>query len=272
MPNGNNPAARLNALLLSARNQAPDTNARMAWSAVLSVQHTDTATLMRACAGVVSLAYQTRLLVQTYGTENPDLVLEQFHLIEGTVDNFANLDMAMSQFMNQYNDLADYCLRLCSALIDRYDAEPIAEEEAVTSLTDQVAALVRAVLDSDLDPAIKAWLVARLNEVELKLRHIKIYGQPGVVAALDELLGGAVRKPGWWVRVRQSPIWPDLSTVLAKLGDIARVDAAYRQLIAGDPGPLLEVLRTHVERISYTTTAPDEVVPRAITTGDADET
>lgn len=187
----------------------------------------------------MSLAAETRRRVEAFEDEDPDVLLEHFGEVEGTLANFqAVVSMAMQQFLDQLKPTGVHSLKLCSSLLHRRSPEPVLSEEVAADLQSRVHELIREVLATeDLDRQTKAWIVERLSEVERALRDVEIRGHRGVEEAVDRLVGGLRRKPVVLQRLAGSKVAQVVIATVTAL-DIALNSAAnLKELTEGEAAP-----------------------------------
>lgn len=250
-----NPAGRLAEAFERARSVPQNESAAKGWATAFGLRYPeDVGELLMRAAELLSLAAEARRRVEAFEDEDPDVLLEHFGEVEGTLANFqAVVSMAMQQFLDQLKPTGVHSLKLCSSLLHRRDAEPVLAEDVAADLLSRVHDLIREVLAADdLDRETKAWIVERLAEVERALRDLNIRGHRGVEESVDRLVGGLRRRPYLLQRLGESKVATAVVATLTAL-DIALNSAAnLHELTQGEdaqPSPVVVEIQqeTHVE-------------------------
>ena len=232
---GDNPAQRLLDLLASARgygNQPP----RSAWAAIFEVPDSDLGEILRLGAVTYGLALETRTQVENCPDDDPALVLQNFGGVTTTVINFQNLGAlpTMAQFLQPYDSLAEYSLRLAASLLRRRKPETVLTDASLQALLDQTRVLIDSVSASeDIESDLRVWMIDMLREVETALLSVRVSGTSGVERATDRMMGATMRSSKFW-RFPDNPAWVGIIALIGALNLALGTAVEFEQLMGAE--------------------------------------
>ncbi|MFQ3202120.1 MAG: hypothetical protein ACI87I_000416 [Pseudoalteromonas tetraodonis] len=189
--NGDNPAARLHAILVKAKGKPISQNCRAAWSDILNVSSKNESKFLMHMGKVSSLPYEIFEFVKA---EYPNQVSTTTHWSTQINSAFLkqNYNSEFSTFITKIDNHSLDNLSLLSDLIASKTSTTVLDEDSLNKMRVKVQELIDEMLGSDLTKEFKEYLNKALNQI---LEHINSYiitGINPIIDSLDMVLGHAV--------------------------------------------------------------------------------
>lgn len=261
MPYLDNPAGRLfHWLDLGVQQTGKSVAAIDSWCTVFGLDPADRGDRVLALERGVELMQLAKLTRREAGMlppeMHPDLLLENFHQVESTVDQFLILGaQSMQGFFAGMEGTGWSDLRKLDAYLHSHRPEAFIDDEKRLSLLEQVRSLIeqtRAATDLGDEP--KAEVLARLYEIELALLRADVVGSKEVKRATDAFIGLFNRRPDFWAGVRESVVADAIISLTFALASSLGLGIAEQPLPAPDDRPqIVHNVDEHVEYIDHST-------------------
>lgn len=199
-----NPAGRLSALLQRARQQNGHAKIRTVWADVLDVPDDDESLLLRRLAGLLELPEQVRAAVHDLPDLKEDLHLRPLPAIEAALGKL-NLDAQWRESSAYLTDDVMVGLEWLDHALSTHDDTTI-DHDAAEDIRGQVVDLIQDVLDADLDPHLKQFLLQHLRVLDHALQDYRVVGREAIRRAVEGALGGLMLLSVEGRPVEKSPV------------------------------------------------------------------
>lgn len=144
------------------------------------------------------------------------------------VVKFHNYLLQYGIYQNSSQPIADFIkqghlallFKSCASYIANEQLEHDLTEEQVKDFTEQARTLLQEITDSDLQPDIKTYLIARLQEVCLALHDYSIGGSKYLSLVVDASIGGLLSRQSDISLDRDKPTWQKVTGLLFKLSGL----------------------------------------------------
>lgn len=189
--NGDNPAARLHAILVKAKGKPNNQNCRAMWSDILNISSENESKFLMHMGKVSSLPYEIFEFVKN---EYPNQLSTTTHWTKQVNSAFLKQDYngQFSTFITKIDNHSLDNLSLLSDLIAGKTSTKVLPEDSLNSMRVKVQDLIDEMIKSDLSKEFKQYLNKALKQI---LEHINSYiitGINPIIDSLDMVLGHAV--------------------------------------------------------------------------------
>jgi hypothetical protein len=250
----NNPAARLRYWLTTADKAAKDKSSVAGWSEVFGLDQSlmvHRLEVAKRGALLMELAQQVRDNMATLPESlHPDLLLADFEEVERTLENFTVApSLNMQQFLDPLKPTGQRSLQLASTFLGSHQPEAWIDDTTQESLLTQIRGVIDYVLDtSELDSDTRAFVIARLRNVEQAVVEFRLRGPASLEESADSLLGGMIRKSDLGPKFFTSPTGRRVGGVIAAIAMALGMAADYKTSIAPSHDAPIIILEVGVEQ------------------------
>lgn len=246
-----NPAGRLQGLLESAKGEQQNASAVEGWCRIFSLTTPDDDFFLLGKFGqMVSLAHQTRDLVERLEDDDPDLVLQHFDEVERTLTRCLQVaGQTMEWHLSGLGTTGMHSLALCSSLLHRRMPEETIDVGARARLTERVMELMEEVRTADdLDQATKDMLLDKLADILEAILDIDMRGAAPVRNAAEAMIGSLRTQRGLWERAARSKVAAGLYGFLVLVDLALNLTVNARSLEAPEsPVPSLQIVEIWID-------------------------
>jgi hypothetical protein len=224
-----NPAARLLEILVQGKKRPADEVCRVAWGKVLGTNHGDLALLVSRIGKVMALPQETiDLTTELLPGEPP--TWEHWASQVNQAFSVQNLNGQWSTFIGQIDGHTINYLRLsASVLASKAELRTLAPE-AITGLRQQVALLLSEVLESEIAPEIKKYVVHHLRKILTCIEEYTITGALPLLDAVESPIGHAYLDEGYKNFLTSTEIGRRVLDTLAATANVVTVAVGIPQL------------------------------------------
>jgi hypothetical protein len=187
----NNPAGRLHDLLRAAQQQPGKEPARKVWSAVFSVDATDTGALLKMLADLIDLVDETKKAIGRLQDVDHQLYLKPFKKLE-TLLSQINLEAGWEHWRQQLDEPTLYGLQFSADRLARESGYTHIDNDELAQLRKDVEDLVARMLDADLPDSLKALFLRNLEAIRHALLAYRIRGIDGLQQEIERSVGSII--------------------------------------------------------------------------------
>lgn len=167
-----------------------------AWATVLGVERTDRPRLLQRLALANTLIDQTEARIRSL----PDINLTLFLTWQGPVRTaFGQLNLVkgtLAQMKTSFTAEVLHSLEHCHDRLRREAPDSALNQRELESILTEVQTLMTNVLESELPPEIRSFLLEKLDSLERAMSMYSVTGIKPVEDAVDSIFGGTIRKGG----------------------------------------------------------------------------
>jgi hypothetical protein len=192
MPQANNPAGRLYAILAEAKQTQDNVQLKTMWAKMFDVAPDDTAGLLAFFVQVMGLVAQTRRAIESLTDVDKDAYLRPIVQIERAFTR-ANFETHCAEFKGIINDSVMVALDFCSDKLSRVAAEEMIDATVLRELLSDVQDMIEEILGSTMDASLKAVILDHLEAIRRAILQYKISGAEGIKRAMDSGVGSLLR-------------------------------------------------------------------------------
>lgn len=189
--NGDNPAARLHAILVKAKTKPNTGNCRAVWSDILNISPTNESKFLMQMGKVSSLPHE---IIEFVRTEFPNQLKTTTHWTSQVNSAFLRQDYngQFSSFITKIDNHSLDSLSLLSDLIAGKTSTKVLPEDSLNSMRVKVQDLIDEMINSDLTKEFKEYLNKALNQILENINSYIITGINPIIDSLDMVLGHAM--------------------------------------------------------------------------------
>lgn len=250
----NNPASRLHDLLIRARHHNPDGTGYFIWGSIFGYVTLPDRPLNEEGMNDVVLCFirLRRLVDESYQAvaslkeEDEDVLLSPFETIKSTL-NLKGLEVNnYKTYLQQIHDSQMHILSLCARTLHRRRPERLADMEELAKIRTQVDTLIVSVLESELEPTLRNFVLIQLNHIRHALHEYSVGGVERLNETLSYLVGSMYLKRDIIEPNQGNKYLNALLTIIIAFGalttfasdattTIANVAPLYQLLSSGEP-------------------------------------
>jgi len=231
MTKANNPAQRLLTILKAARDR-PDGKAEVAWCDILSVESGKNPQLLRRLGLVLDLPNKIKEEIEKISGIDHDVYLKWMPAVQSSFSNI-NLGRNFNEFKNPLSDHTIYGLEVCAELLSRHSAEKILNPTDLKELDAEVTKLFDALLDSDLHPDLKSFILTRLDEIHLAILDYEFAGPKPLQRAVEAVVGSALFEKQKYDRFAGTEHYKAFWKIISKAALIVTIVSGTLQIADG---------------------------------------
>lgn len=187
---GDNPAARLLAILEEGQTQEPKKSCREVWRKILEIESGSEALLISRLGRLMELPQQTVLILER-DFPNQRTTYEHWSKRIGAAFSNQNLDGEWQTFRNQIDVHTLTYLRLTADLINTKQPSTALDKQTIEELRSKVDHLLQEALVWESDAPVKDFVVRTLQRIVVALDEYRISGALPVMEAIEIAFGHA---------------------------------------------------------------------------------
>lgn len=188
----NNPAGRLLDLLEELRNTHNNMTVRLALANLFNADENDTGEILRLLADLSRLVRDAKAATLQIPNVDTALYLAPYLRLEDMIAHIS-LDKAWHVVKGPLDDKVMIELRFGADLLSRTISSAELEEGDVVRFLDELDALLKDALSSDLPDQLKRLFARNLESIRHALLAFKMVGADGLQGELDGVLGAIIR-------------------------------------------------------------------------------
>ncbi len=226
---GDNPAARLLAVLEAGQQKNQAMNCREAWQQILGVEKGKDALLMSRIGKVMELPEQA---IQILSRDFPNQTNTFNHWNAKVNQAFSqqNLNAEWKSFQGHIDAHTLTYLRLTADLIQTKAPTKLLARETMDELRSQVDRLLVEVLDGDFETEIKEYVTRYLRRLIIALDEYRISGAMPVIEAVEGAFGHAFFDEGYRRTISGTPLGQEVVNVLSAVASAVTIALGAPQL------------------------------------------
>jgi len=223
--NGDNPAARLHAILVKAKGKPKTQNCRAVWSEILKISSKNESKFLMQMGKVSSLPHEIFEFVKN---EYPNQLSTTTHWSNQVNSAFLmqNYNGEFTTFIAKIDNHSLDSLSLLSDLIAGKTSTKVLPEDSLNSMRVKVQDLIDEMINSDLTKEFKEYLNKALNQILENINSYIITGINPIIDSLDMVLGHAMTDLNYRHELKESGFGK-------KLIDTFHFVASFTTLAAG---------------------------------------
>jgi hypothetical protein len=193
----NNPAARLHALLSKAKKggeQYRQKPATESWAMLLNVPTDNQALMLKRLGGVMELPLNIKTRTENLADVDQDLFLRWLPKVEEAF-RANHLAGGFHGFIDKIDDTTLYGIEHCAALLSNRDPEAEITPEELENLKLQVEEMIKEMVDAEMDPDLKKFLLKHLFAIRNAIDEYQVFGSKPLVTAFGEVVAAVCTDP-----------------------------------------------------------------------------
>lgn len=230
MSTGSNPAGRFLRLLEAGKKLQPAKNAGEAWAELLGVPLDNKPLLFRRLARVIELPAIIRSRVERIPDINPAPYLLWLPDVEKAFTGMA-FDKPRQRFIQSIERATLHGLAVCDEILSRHYPEREIDEGLVQKLRDECQLLFTEVLESDLAPEVRAYILKHLDLIDQALVDSVFQGAEPLEAAIRQTLGSVLFQKSIYKQTQQEPCGRRFWELMGKVAILVKVAEGAAKLI-----------------------------------------
>ena len=211
-----NPARRLkNILLRTSRYSSGERSTQHIWAHFFKIDEQDIVEVNRHLLMLVDLYREVQHMMDRIGAAGTNIVLRD---LEGFERRLLPANLTLSWTSLNTSPIMR-ALEFCEEVIEKNAEKDEIDEERRVGLYDDVEDLLTKIQESDVSPALKAYIGERLEDIKRALEEYPLRGNTGIRHALQSLIG-AVTTHSQELRVHADAFCEGLWSFLTKTATI----------------------------------------------------
>jgi len=190
----NNPAGRLLRICKLLRGITAGVLLKDAWAQVVGTKSDDTPVLLRRIGVVIALVDETEHAIRRLDGVNHELFLKWRKPV---VEAFSRLNLVGENLTSVHQFLSPdviMSLEYCDHELSRRCPERTIDAEALKQLLNEIKSLLDDVMEAELPPDIKAFILDKLDALQRAIEMYQFTGLDPVQAAVDGIIGTTIRQ------------------------------------------------------------------------------
>lgn len=226
--NGDNPAARLHAILVKAKSKPGGENCRKVWSEILNIPRANEAEFLMQIGKVSSLTHEIMEFVRN---EYPNQLNTTKHWTGQVNSAFIqqNYNSQFSTFTTKIDNHSLDSLSLLSDLIANKTKTTVLPEDTLESMKTKINELINDLLVADLSVEFKQYLNRALSKILENLNSYLITGINPIIDSIDMILGHAITDVNYREELKESGFGKSVLAVFHFLASFITVAAGISQ-------------------------------------------
>lgn len=222
-----NPAEQLLEILEASKNYSSTDNCRKTWKRILDIPQADEALFMSRLGKVMQL---------------PKKIIDEINKIEGTDSDIyqhwstqINSGFTLQHLQGNWGTFTQHIdshtipyLKSTAQILNSHLKISALSDNQIDEIRQEVIGLIQKIRESNLDEAIKTYLLKILGELINSINEYKITGHDFIIQKIDTIVGHAVTDEEFRERMKNSDI--GLWGTLAKISGIVTLATGVPQL------------------------------------------
>lgn len=219
----NNPAGRLHELFSRGQKENGKARADEVWAKLLNVPLGDMPLLLRRLARVMEMPAHLVLALDREKGINKDLYCRWQTGVQNAL-SMIDLRQPWSSVVGHISELTLMSLEHCDELLYRSTDEPRYDEAQLQALSAEVTELFEAVVASDMDADLKAFILRHLQAVLQAIQEVRISGFGPVMSAVEQTLGAGLTHPSLLSKAgKAKPLVQRMFLMLSRIATLAQL-------------------------------------------------
>jgi len=220
--NTDNPAGRLLDILKKGQGISDTTPNKVAWGSLLDVDSNNLSLLMSRLGKVMELPDQ---IIHDIKSHYPTQKSSHKHWSTAVNNAFAtqNLNGLWSEFKSKIDTHTIDYLSFSVDLLDMKGNTEVLSAEKLTEIHDSVQATLVSVIDSDLDPEVKKYIVKYLRKIIIAIEEYKISGAGPIIESVEGALGHMFVDEAYRNSIQQTEVGQQLISVLTCVASVVTI-------------------------------------------------
>lgn len=226
---GDNPAARLLAVLEEGIKVEQTTKCRDVWHAILKTEKNEEALLLSRLGKVMELPEQTLQIVKA-NFPNQVKTCAHWTTVLGRAFSEQNLNGQWQTFRQHIDSHTLGYLGLTADLIQTKNPTELLSTDTIVAFNEKVQALLNEVLESELNENIKSQISKYLSRIITSINEYRITGATPILDSIEGAFGHAFFNKEYHEAVAKTEIGGKIISVLAALANTVTVAVGMPQL------------------------------------------
>lgn len=225
---GDNPAARLHAILIKAKSRSGNQNCRNAWNEVLNISQTNESEFLMQLGKVSSLPHE---IIEFVKNDYPEQLSTTSHWTNQVNSAFIQQDYngQFSTFTSKIDNHSLNSLSLLSSLIANKTKTTVLPEDTLESMKTKINELINDLLEADLSVEFKQYLNRALSQILENINSYLITGINPIIDSIDMILGHAITDVNYREELKESGFGKSVLAVFHFLASFITVAAGISQ-------------------------------------------
>ncbi|EAQ65962.1 hypothetical protein MED121_02085 [Marinomonas sp. MED121] len=236
---GDNPAARLLEILEEGKDFSDHIESKTVWRKILNLKDESDTILLSRLGKIMQLPEQIKsILLQDF----PNQTSSTQHWEERVLSAFLNQDINQNWkgFYKYIDDHTIAYLRLNADLLQTKSPTKKIDSSKIIELKKKVSEILEELIDTEIDPEFKIYMIRCLNKLILTIDEYRISGASPILDTVESVYGHAFVDENYRKVLSESEIGSKIITVMSFVADSMTTAIGVPQL-SGSISSLLEL-------------------------------